>query len=91
MLEQMSGTEISKALNKQTSIGWTPLLIACNRGHMELVNTMLNNHARVDVFDQEGRSALHLAAEHGYLKVSSGKFDQFSPFVKFVETVFSLE
>ncbi|KAI5751394.1 hypothetical protein M8J77_007101 [Diaphorina citri] len=69
MLEQMSGTEISKALNKQTSIGWTPLLIACNRGHMELVNTMLNNHARVDVFDQEGRSALHLAAEHGYLKV----------------------
>lgn len=36
---------------------------------MELVNTMLNNHARVDVFDQEGRSALHLAAEHGYLEV----------------------
>jgi len=30
---------------------------------------MLNNHARVDVFDNEGRSALHLAAERGYLKV----------------------
>lgn len=33
------------------------------------VNTMLANHARVDVFDLEGRSALHLAAEHGYIEV----------------------
>lgn len=30
---------------------------------------MLANHARVDVFDNEGRSALHLAAEQGYLPV----------------------
>lgn len=56
-------------MNRQSSVGWTPLLIACHRGHMTLVNTMLNNHARVDVFDNEGRSALHLAAERGYLQV----------------------
>jgi len=30
---------------------------------------LLANHARVDVFDLEGRSALHLAAEHGYINV----------------------
>lgn len=69
MLSHMNATEIQKALNRQSSVGWTPLLIACNRGHMELVNTLLANHARVDVFDTEGRSALHLAAEHGYLQV----------------------
>ncbi|XP_055599771.1 serine/threonine-protein phosphatase 6 regulatory ankyrin repeat subunit A isoform X3 [Uranotaenia lowii] len=69
MINHLSTTEIQKAMNRQSSIGWTPLLIACNRGHMELVNTLLANHARVDVFDNEGRSALHLAAEHGYLQV----------------------
>ncbi|XP_050548255.1 ankyrin-1 isoform X2 [Daktulosphaira vitifoliae] len=69
MLDGMSPSEVQQAMNRQTSIGWTPLLIACHRGHMSLVNTMLNNHARVDVFDNEGRSALHLAAERGYLKV----------------------
>ncbi|XP_030020883.1 serine/threonine-protein phosphatase 6 regulatory ankyrin repeat subunit A isoform X1 [Manduca sexta] len=69
MITHISTADVSRALNRQNSIGWTPLLIACNRGHMELVSTLLSNHARVDVFDVEGRSALHLAAEHGYLQV----------------------
>ncbi|XP_052864009.1 poly [ADP-ribose] polymerase tankyrase-1 [Anopheles cruzii] len=69
MIGHMTATDIQKAMNRQSSVGWTPLLIACNRGHMELVNNLLANHARVDVFDNEGRSALHLAAEHGYLQV----------------------
>lgn len=56
MLSHMSTTEVLKAMNRQSSVGWTPLLIACNRGHMELVTTLLANHARVDVFDTEGRS-----------------------------------
>lgn len=69
MIAHMNPTDIQKAMNRQTSVGWTPLLIACHRGHMELVNNLLANHARVDVFDTEGRSALHLAAERGYLHV----------------------
>lgn len=69
MLAQMTSTEAQKALNRQNSVGWTPLLIACHQGHMEMVSTLLGNHARVDVFDNEGRSALHLAAEQGYLQV----------------------
>ncbi|XP_076239069.1 no mechanoreceptor potential C isoform X1 [Calliopsis andreniformis] len=69
MISRMSATEVQKALNRQSAVGWTPLLIAAHRGHMELVTTLLANHARVDVFDLEGRSALHLAAEHGYLQV----------------------
>ncbi|KAK6636040.1 hypothetical protein RUM43_009692 [Polyplax serrata] len=69
MISHMHTTEVQKALNKQSAVGWTPLLIACHKGHMELVNNLLANHARVDVFDLEGRSALHLAAERGYLQV----------------------
>lgn len=69
MLLHIPPAQTQRELNRQSSIGWTPLLIACNQGHMNLVNNMLMNHARVDVFDIEGRSALHLAAEHGYIEV----------------------
>lgn len=69
MISKMNPTDVQKALNRQSSIGWTPLLIASHRGHMDLVNNLLANHARVDVFDTEGRSALHLAAEKGFLDV----------------------
>ncbi|XP_034948756.1 serine/threonine-protein phosphatase 6 regulatory ankyrin repeat subunit A-like [Chelonus insularis] len=69
MISHMSATEIQKALNQQNIIGWTPLLIASHYGHMTLITTLLENHARVDVFDLEGRSALHLAAELGNLEV----------------------
>lgn len=69
MLTHMNATETQRAMNRQSSVGWTPLLIACHKGHMELVTTLLANHARVDVFDSEGRSALHLAAERGFLQV----------------------
>ncbi|XP_011705430.1 PREDICTED: receptor-interacting serine/threonine-protein kinase 4-like, partial [Wasmannia auropunctata] len=69
MISRMSATEMQKALNQQNAVSWTPLLITANRGHMQMVTTILANHGQVDVFDLEGRSALHLAAEHGYLQV----------------------
>lgn len=69
VISHMSAQDIQKAMNKQSAVGWTPLLIASHRGHMELVTNLLGNHARVDVFDTEGRSALHLAAERGFLQV----------------------
>ncbi|KAL3269427.1 hypothetical protein HHI36_008497 [Cryptolaemus montrouzieri] len=69
MISHMTPTDSQKALNKQNSNGWTPLLIASNMGHKNMVNNLLTNHARVDVFDIDGRSALHLAAEHGYLSI----------------------
>lgn len=32
MIAHMPATEVQKALNRQSSIGWTPLLIACHKG-----------------------------------------------------------
>lgn len=66
MLSRLTPVECQRALNKQSSKGWSPLLIACHKGHKEVVKTLLENNARVDVFDTDGRSALHLAAENGY-------------------------
>ncbi len=66
MLRRMTPVECQRALNKQSTKGWSPLLIACHKGHKDVAKTLLENNARVDVFDNEGRSALHLAAEHGY-------------------------
>jgi len=62
----MTQVESQRALNKQSTKGWSPLLMACHKGHKDVVRTLLENHARVDVFDVEGRSALHLASDNGY-------------------------
>ena len=32
MIAHMPATEVQKALNRQSTIGWTPLLIACHKG-----------------------------------------------------------
>ncbi len=56
-------------VNKQNSLGWAPLLAAASRGHADTVASLLRCNARVDVFDNEGRSALHLASECGSLNV----------------------
>ncbi|CAH1993637.1 unnamed protein product [Acanthoscelides obtectus] len=69
MISHMTPTDAQKALNRQNEHGWTPLLIASRKGHIDLVNNLLANHARVDVFDNDGRSALHLASEQGFLPV----------------------
>lgn len=36
MLTHMNATEVQKAMNRQSTVGWTPLLIACHKGHMEV-------------------------------------------------------
>lgn len=57
-------------VNSPSKHGWSALLCAAENGHVGIVNTLLNNHARVDVFDTEGNAALHLAAAKGYKPVS---------------------
>ena len=57
------------SVNKQNNMGWSALLGAASKGHIECVQMLLNCNARVDVFDNEGRSALHLAADCGSMDV----------------------
>ncbi|XP_050688189.1 serine/threonine-protein phosphatase 6 regulatory ankyrin repeat subunit C-like isoform X2 [Eriocheir sinensis] len=66
MLRFTPPDKIQKLVNMQSSRGWSPLLNAADNGHEGIVSTLLDNQARVDVFDSEGKAALHLAAEHGY-------------------------
>ena len=40
-----------------------------NMIHCSIFQIILENNGRVDVFDHEGRSALHLAAEFGSIEV----------------------
>ncbi|CAL4076985.1 unnamed protein product, partial [Meganyctiphanes norvegica] len=69
MLHFTSPEKIQQLVNAQTTAGWSPLLVASDKGHTGVVTTLLDNQARVDVFDTEGKAALHLAAEHGYKEV----------------------
>lgn len=62
MINHSNQGVVQLAVNKQNSLGWAPLLAASSRGHVETVDLLLKCNARVDVFDNEGRSALHLAA-----------------------------
>ena len=57
--------QIQGLVNRPSKKGWSALLSAADHGHVGIVNTLLDNQARVDVFDFEGMAALHLAAARG--------------------------
>ncbi|CAM9571834.1 unnamed protein product [Lampetra fluviatilis] len=65
ILNHVGPNGAQRALNRQAKNGWTPLMVAVEEGRLEVVNLLLENHARVDVFDEHGKAALHLAAESG--------------------------
>lgn len=66
VLGQLQPIDAQAACNKQANSGWSPLLYACYHGHPDIIRVLLNQNARVDVFDESGTSALHLAAELGH-------------------------
>nr|XP_033785571.1 serine/threonine-protein phosphatase 6 regulatory ankyrin repeat subunit A-like [Geotrypetes seraphini] len=65
VLRHISSNRMQQAINNRAKNGWSPLLVAAERGHTEIVKILLQNHARIDVFDEQGKAALHLAAENG--------------------------
>ncbi|KTF88881.1 hypothetical protein cypCar_00042086, partial [Cyprinus carpio] len=66
MLRNVPSNQLQTAINKHAKNGWSPLLLAAEQGHTEVVKVLLQNNARVDVFDEEGKAAIHLAAEQGH-------------------------
>ncbi|KRZ56108.1 Ankyrin-1 [Trichinella nativa] len=57
------------ALNKQNKNGRSPLLEACSNGHVKIVELLLQHNARIDVFDEFGKTSLHMAAESGHVEL----------------------
>ncbi|CAM9425723.1 unnamed protein product [Lampetra fluviatilis] len=66
MLKHIGANQMQHVLNRADQNGWSPLLMAAEKGHVEVVRILLKNNARVDVFDELGKAALHLAAENGH-------------------------
>uniref|UniRef100_A0AAY4D3A9 Ion transport domain-containing protein n=1 Tax=Denticeps clupeoides TaxID=299321 RepID=A0AAY4D3A9_9TELE len=66
VLRSVPASHLQTAVNRHAKNGWSPLLLAAERGQTEVVRILLQNHARVDVFDEDGKAALHLAAEQGH-------------------------
>ncbi|XP_073678272.1 transient receptor potential cation channel, subfamily N, member 1 [Garra rufa] len=66
MISNVPSNQLQTAINKHAKNGRSPLLLAAEQGHTEVVKILLLNNARVDVFDEEGKAAIHLAAEQGH-------------------------
>ena len=41
--------------------------MACQMGYTSVVRILIENEARVDVFDEYGKNALHVACENGHM------------------------
>ena len=65
LIKRMSPAQVQLAVNQQSATGWSPLCVSSAKGHLKITSILLEHHARVDVFDLEGKSSLHLAAEFG--------------------------
>ncbi|XP_077349985.1 uncharacterized protein LOC143998115 [Lithobates pipiens] len=70
MITHIGGSCIQQTMNKQAKNGWSPLLVAAESGHTGVVKILIQNHARVDLFDEYGKAALHLACENGHDKMA---------------------
>ena len=57
------------ACNKPAKALWTPLFYACYNGHPEIIKMLINQTARIDVFDEQGEAPLHVAVSRGHEQV----------------------
>ena len=57
-------------VNAKNNAGLTALILASNRGLMEIVKLLLENGANVNVVDNSGDTALIVANRHGYTEIT---------------------
>ncbi|XP_015919035.2 protein TANC2 isoform X1 [Parasteatoda tepidariorum] len=61
--------QLTAATDYANEIGATPLIIAAERGHLKVIEILINNGSKVHLQDKVGRCALSCAAEKGYLDI----------------------
>lgn len=49
---------------------WTPLLVATQGNHLEIVNLILEHKPNVNALDKDGHTALTIACKEGYLEIA---------------------
>ncbi|XP_031400492.1 26S proteasome non-ATPase regulatory subunit 10 [Punica granatum] len=57
-------------INKKDEEGWAPLHSAASIGNPQILETLLNNGADINVQNDGGRTALHYAASKGWRKIA---------------------
>ena len=52
VIKTIKVNELQLAVSKQSKYGWSPLLVAAEQGHIDIVKLLLENNARSDVFEE---------------------------------------
>lgn len=65
----LCSSNIPNFINCQDDGGWTPLVWACEHGHVEVVSFLMSNGADPNLRDVEYNEALHWAAFSGSCNV----------------------
>ena len=56
-------------VNSRSQSGWTPLMLACHRKHIQVVRVLLDNGAEVNLRNHQDSTALLLASHSGHVQI----------------------
>ena len=73
------GRRTRRKLDVQDSVGATPLMLAAQNGHADVVEILLELGASANILDEEERTALHHAAKNGEGAVVNALLDAGAP------------
>ena len=59
------------SVHDKQELGWTPLMAACERGHLKVVQTLLNAGADRSLSNADGKTALALAQDNGHSDIAA--------------------
>ena len=60
---------LHELLDGRNNDGKTPLHLACQEGHLEVVRILMSYGADSNLLDNDGKTAWDLAAEHGHAPI----------------------
>ena len=76
MVRRILASGMVEMTNKNKEPGTSPLLVAAEMGHKDVVQLLLNRGAKANMVNQHGQTPLHLAAWSGHPKVAKLLLDR---------------